>query len=174
MVLYGCRERCRSGGVLDDEAVDAAVLRFFHHLVAGGAIPRGLLETPEGYSLWLFTYLDSYEADNGTDTPYMPVDKMLIGSSKARCDRYFGPAEMLPLTPDRIACYEQYFGFSPVAPPLPPTIANMAAVVNPAMFYCDAYVNGNFTAITSRTQTAPIFAPTMVDAFVVLTGLISA
>ena len=145
----------------------------FSPMIDAGFQLRGLMETDAGYVLWLFSYLDSYDHDDDGDTPYMPVDQCLIGSTQARCDRYFGPSEVLPLTSERITCYQEFFGFNPTAAPMPPNVANMAAVINPAMFYTDAYVNGNFTSITSRTQAAPIFAPTMVDAFATLKGLIT-
>jgi hypothetical protein len=45
-------------------------------------------------------------------------------------------------------------------------------IVNPAMFYNDAYQAEDGKKIAVRTQTAPIFATTQTDAFVTLTDLI--
>ncbi|MCK4819697.1 hypothetical protein KA005_28280, partial [bacterium] len=103
--------------------------------------------------------------------PYMPVDQCLVAASTARCDRYFGPSAVLPMTPSRIALYQEMFGFAPGMPPLPPNIKNPAATVTPAMFFNDAYVGENQTSVTIRTRTAPIFPTTQTDAFALLTTL---
>jgi Phage major capsid protein E len=145
----------------------------FQRFVEAGAIPRGRLRTPRGYELWLFTYLDVYTDASGDPQPYMPVDEVLIASSTARCDRYFGPGESLPNVPARDALYQELFGFSPSVPQIPALIKNAGAIVSPLMFYCDAYVSENWKRVTCRTQSAPIFATTQTDAFVTLNGLIT-
>lgn len=145
----------------------------YDRFVMSGFIPRGRLRTPAGFVLWMFTYLDSWETDGGTDTKFMPDDEALIFSSKARADRYFGPAERLPLDAATIQMYQQYFGFNPMSAPMPPNIQNMSAVLNPAMFYCDAYKNENNKGLVVRTQSAPIFATTATDGFALLQGLIT-
>jgi hypothetical protein len=82
----------------------------FDRFVAGGLIPRGRLRTPKGFTLWLFSYVDGYENASGTFTKYIADDLVLIGSSKARCDRYFGPPERLPIDSVTRALYSEYFG----------------------------------------------------------------
>jgi len=141
--------------------------------ILAGFKARGRLVTPEGYTLWLFTYNDGYTNDAGTFVPYMPIDKMLIANSKARCDRYFGPAEALPQVQQRIDLYADLFGFDLNMPPMPPNIKSPAGVLNPAMFYSDAYVSSDWKRLTMRTQSAPIFTTTQTDAFVTLDGLIT-
>lgn len=137
--------------------------------VTGGFIFQGKLRTPSGYELYIFTYLDIYnEPTAGTATPYIAADLVMITSSRARFDRYFGPPENLPMIPMREALYRDYFGFDPMAPPMPPNMRAAGAVIDPAMFYCDAYVSGDWKKITIRTQCAPIFATTMTDAVAVL------
>ncbi len=144
----------------------------FDRFVKAGFIPRGRLRTLKGYTLWIFCSIDEYiDPATGTSTPYMPVDQCLVAASTARCDRYFGPSELLPNTPGRAALYQDMFGFAPGMPPMPPNIKNMAAAVNPAMFYNDAYMGANQKTITIRTQSAPIFATTQTDAFALLTDL---
>lgn len=141
----------------------------FQRFIDGGFIPQGSLRTPAGYELWLFTYLDIYNAPGtGTATKYIADDKVLIGSSTARCDRYFGPPENLPMVPMREALYRDYFGFDPMAAPMPMNMRANSNVIDPSMFYCDAYVSNDWKKITVRTQSAPIFATTMTDAFAVL------
>lgn len=145
----------------------------FARFVAGGFTPRGRLRTPKGYELWLFTYTDVYTNDAGTAVKYMPEDKAVLAYSGARCDRYFGPSETLPMTAQRVAFYQEFFGFNPLAAPMPPNIKNVASIINPAMFYFDAYVAANMKTVTARTQAAPIFVTTATDMFVTLQGLIT-
>ncbi len=143
----------------------------FARFVSAGFNARGLLRTPSGYELWLFSYVDGYSTNAGVFTPFMPVDKAVIASSRSRNDRYFGPSNVLPKTQARIQFYQEWFGFSPLAAPMPMNIKDLGATVLPAMFYFDAYMSSNAKTLTQRTQTAPIFATTQTDAFVTLDGL---
>jgi hypothetical protein len=136
----------------------------FDRFVAGGMIPRGRMRTPKGFVLWMFSNTDGYDNSSGTFTKYLADDKVLIGSSKARCDRYFGPPERLPIDSTDRALYAEYFGFSLDAPPMP-IIKSTGAIIDPNMFYCDAYRSGDRKKISIRTQSAPIFATTHTDAF---------
>lgn len=140
----------------------------FARFIAGGFIPRGILRTPNGFELMLFTYLDVYTDASGNPVKYMTDDKVVIASSQARCDRYFGPGENLPNVPSRDMLYREYFGFDPSVPPMPVNVKGEADIVQPASFYCDAYVSADNKRVTIRTQHAPIFATTQTDAFVTL------
>jgi hypothetical protein len=143
----------------------------YNKFVESGMTARGRLRTPAGYTLWMFTYLSHYVNSAGSDTEYMPEDWALVGSTEARCDRYFGPPEVLPNIPSRQAFYRELFGFSPDTMPGAPQVKNASAVINPAMFYNDAYADVNWKTVTIRTQAAPIYAPVSTDAFVTLKGL---
>ncbi len=145
----------------------------FDRFVKSGFTPRGRLRTPGGYELWMFTYTDIYTNSAGSTTVYMPDDQVLICSSQARCDRYFGPQDVLPMTASRDAWYQEMFGFSSMVSPMPPNIKNMDNIINPAMFYCDAYTTPDHTKVSIRTQAAPIFAPIQTDAFVTMTALLT-
>jgi hypothetical protein len=136
-----------------------------NELVAAGANPMGMLFTPEGNLIWCFTYVDVYTDDNGDAQHYMPLNSVFIAYYGARCDRYFGPPERLPLTSADAAWYQEMFGMNINAPMLPANIKGGGGVVNPAMFYCDAYRSGDNKKVTVRTQSAPIFATTQTDAF---------
>lgn len=140
----------------------------FQRFVDGGFIAQGKLRTPAGYELWIFTYLDIYNDTAGTATKYLPDDKVVIAASGARFDRYFGPPENLPMVPMREALYRDYFGFDPMAAPMPTKMRAASNVIDPAMFYCDAYISQDWKKISIRTQSAPIFATTMTDAIVVV------
>jgi hypothetical protein len=140
----------------------------YARFVEAGLIPRGRLRTPKGFSLWMFTYIDNYTNDAGTAVKYLADDLVLINSSDARADRYFGPDETLPSIPMRDMFYTQMFGISPNANPIPPNVKNPGAIIRPEMFYCDAYASNDWMRVTARTQSAPIFATTATDGFAVL------
>jgi hypothetical protein len=140
-------------------------------MLEAGFDARGKVVTYKGRTLWLFTYDEGYTNSAGTFTPYMPVGEMLIFDSKARCDRYFGPPETLPEDSAMRAFYQDRFGLSPDAMPSVP-IKAAGGTIMPEMFFFDAYPSGDNTTITHRTQTAPIFGTTHVDAFALLNGLV--
>jgi hypothetical protein len=137
----------------------------FDRFIDSGMIARGRLRTPKGYTLWLFSYIDTYQNDAGTHVKFMPADEMLICSSQARCDRYFGPSDVLPLTSARTAEFMELLGFSLAAAPMPQNIQGASGIVPPAAFYHDAYTEGENKTVTVRTQCAPIFAPASTDVF---------
>ena len=145
----------------------------FMRFVDSGWIARGRLRTPQGYDLWIFSDIDVYTDDAGDTVKYMPEDKAFITSVTARCDRYFGPPETLPMIPQRASMYQEMFGFNPGAAPMPMSIKGDGNIIMPAMFYADAYVSADWKKVTIRTQGAPIFATTQTDAFVTLDGLIT-
>lgn len=145
----------------------------FQPLVDSGAIPYGRIRTPRGYTLWIFTYVDDYENAAGTRVKYLPDGEAFLGYYGARCDRYFGPPERLPVTSSDMAWYQEMFGFNMMMPPMPPKIKNQGSVLTSGMFYCDAYPSGDKKKVTIRTQAAPIFATTQTDAFVRLYNLTS-
>lgn len=141
-------------------------------LVDGGAIPRGLLRTPEGFEMWMFTYIDVVTDANGDPQHLMPLNSVFMAYFGARCDRYFGPPERLPLTSMDIPWYQEMFGMNLMAPMMPANIKQSGAVVTPDMFYCDAYLSGDRKKVTIRTQSAPIFATTQTDAFVTFLSVV--
>ena len=140
----------------------------FAWLTRAGFTARGRLLTPEGHELWMFTYDDIYTNAAGTTVEYMPKGKVLMFWSGVRCDRYFGPPELLPMIPSRRQLYMELFGFSPDSPIMPPNIRGDAGLINPGMFYFDAYAPETWKTVTCRMQAAPIFATTQTDAFAVI------
>lgn len=146
---------------------DAPMPPKFQRMVDSGMIYRGRIDTPSGYSLSVFTYLDTYVNEAGVVTPYMPLVNCLLGSSESICDRYFGPPERLPLSPNEVADMRYFMGIDPSAGMMPPKIKGASDVISPAMFYFDFYKNGRHT-FAVETQSAPIFSPTMTDAWVTI------
>lgn len=140
--------------------------------VDSGWIYKGKLHTPAGFELNIFTYIDVYEDANGVSQKYMPDDRAFITSSRARFDRYFGPAEMLPLIPQRVQLYQELFGFNLEMPPMPANIKG-GEIISPAMFYADAYSSQDWKRVTVRVQSAPIFATTQTDAIATLDNLVT-
>lgn len=145
----------------------------YERFIKAGFNARGLLRTPEGYELWMFTYVETYVDLDGNVQKYMPADEAVLASSDARCDRYFGPSEVLPAAGQDNALYNEYFGFSPMATPMPMNIADQAAAISPEMFYSDAYRSTDKKTISIRTQAAPIFATTMTDGFLTFTSVLT-
>lgn len=140
----------------------------FNRFIAGGFVPQGNITTPEGHKLWLFTYTDGgYENSAGTFVNFIGVDQVLITSSEARCDRYFGPPERLPITSMDRELYLETFGISLDIPPAG-MVRSEGGIIEPQMFHADAYTSADRKRITVRTQAAPIFATTQTDAFVTL------
>ena len=102
----------------------------------------------------------------------MPLGTAFFAKYGAKTERLFGPSERLPLVSTDMAMYAEYFGFSPMAAPMPPRIEG-SGIVTGDMFYCDAYRSNDNKKVTVRTQSAPVFKTTQTDAFVTLTGLIT-
>jgi hypothetical protein len=138
----------------------------FAPFIEGGFQARGRLRTAAGFELWIFTSTDVYTDSAGDPAKYMPEDQALFCYSGARCDRYFGPPEVLPMIPMRRELYNQLFGFNMDNPPMPANIKNAGSAIVSAGFYFDAYAPDNWKSVTCRVQHAPIFATTMTDAFV--------
>lgn len=145
----------------------------YQRLVDAGWIFQGVLRTPVGHELYIFTYMDVYEDSDGEVKFYLPEDEAFITSTRARFDRYFGPPEMLPLIPARVQMYQELLGFNLDMAPMPPRIQNPSGVINPAMFYLDAYASADWKRLTIRCQSAPIFATTQTDAVVHMDNLLT-
>lgn len=147
----------------------------FSKFVEAGLQPRGMIKTDKGYNLWLFTNVDIYDDDAGNDdVKFMPTDKVLVCSSMARADRYFGPNERLPIDEMDRMWMISMFGIDPNAVLPAPDInlqGDLHAIVRD-MFYFDAYKSGDAKRLTFRTQAAPIYATTQTDAFGTLTDLL--
>jgi hypothetical protein len=141
----------------------------FQQFIDAGLVPYGRLKTPKGYELTIFTYPRVYALpSSGAMTKYFGDTLCLVGSTQARCDRYFGPNELLPMSQVEAAEIMERFGFNPATPILPMNI-NGANTVLPQMFYADAYKSNDRKHITMRMQGAPVFPTTMTDAFATLT-----
>jgi len=133
----------------------------FADLVNAGLAYQGWVKIA-GWDLQVFTYYDIYETDAGVATDYMPKGEVVVGSSRARYDRYFGPGELTEDSIDNMV-YRDIFGIDPMAAGsrLPMNTKN-AGLFDPRMFICSAVKDGN-RGYKIMTQTAPIYGMTQVD-----------
>lgn len=145
----------------------------FAKCIAGGFKARGRLLTAKGYEVWLFTYIDGYNTTAGAFENYMPSDKVVIGSTQARADRYFGPDEHMPMSAARLDLISSMFGIQNPSTMSMPDIKGSSDVVNGAMFSYDAYGHHEAKGVVCRTQSAPIFATTMTDAWVTIEDVLT-
>jgi len=145
----------------------------FARYVQAGWTAFGRLRTPKGREIWIFTNDDVYTDSAGDTQNYMPLDKAILLSSQARFDRYFGPRDRMPITQSEAMWYQEFFGFSMTAPPMPPNVTTEGGIILPEAFYFDGYMPKDAKTAVLRTQYAPIFATTETDAIVVLEDLIT-
>lgn len=157
-------------GTLDSrEPVPANFMRY----VNNGFQPRGWIETTKGRVIWLFTYELTYTDDFtsvGTDTEknWVPAGKALIFHPNARCDRYFGPMDRMPILASEMQEYREMFGFDMSLQ----TMAEIqnGAVIDPRMFY--TFADRSKKVIDLTTQSSVILPTTRTDAFATLSGLV--
>jgi hypothetical protein len=140
----------------------------YDRMIANGFMPVGRVLV-NGADLYLFLYLDAYTNPSGTYTLYVPLGYAMLGWTGARCDRYFGPPEVMPMGPSVKSDFSSLFGFSLDNPPQAPKI-KPGTVFESASLHYDAYPEGTNKGWVIRAQSAPIFATTMTDAFYVMTG----
>lgn len=140
----------------------------YARFINAGWKARGLLRTPDGNELWMFTNNEYYTSLAGSQTKYLPDTKVIVANVDARMDRYMGPPERLPMTPSEVAQFTELFGFSPGGVPTPQRIMDASQNFIPQHFYFDAYPATNKKAITLRAQHAPIFATTHTDSISVI------
>jgi hypothetical protein len=148
----------------------------FNRYIDNGFALAGWIKTYKNRTVWLFTYDVTYTDDfttpgTDTETDWMPTDKCLVFSPAARCDKYFGPPDRMPVGSVEQAWYMDMFGFNMSVPPTLPNIQN-PGVVDPRGMHFDAYEGPDKKAVTLRMQSAPIFPTTETDAFVTMTGLV--
>jgi hypothetical protein len=154
------------------EIGDKPVPSEYQWLIDGGATAYGRFKSNKGFVWWLFTYNEYYENDAGTFFKYMPDDKVLFFSNRARTDRYFGPTDILPIPGQKDQLMQQMLGFGSTTAPMPPGVMNAGSVVLPASFNFDMYLNDQHTTLTLRVEQAPIYNPIQTDAYRVLTGVV--
>lgn len=133
--------------------------------VQAGFVPYGRLRTPKGYNLVIFTYPYVYDNSSGNSTKYFNDNYAMVIASGARCDRYFGPPEQIPLTAQDTAKIMERFGFNPAVPAIPVGVEQAEGTIVPQAYYVDAFDSVDRKHVTLRTQAAPIFATTMTDCF---------
>ena len=123
-----------------------------------------MITTYRGRHVSVFTYEGSYKNAAGTKVPIMSDDEVIFGSTDARCDRYFGPGERLPMTTQEKTDYLEIFGFSPSAPKMPRDIGKDNIIVA-AEFYPDVVRSLDGKSFLPRLQYAPMFISVDTNSF---------
>lgn len=77
----------------------------FNRYIQNGWTALAQLMTPEGRKLWIFTNSRTFTNNSGATERWMPEDKAFLFSTQARFDRYFGPRDRLPVTPQEMQWY---------------------------------------------------------------------
>jgi hypothetical protein len=139
--------------------------KYKRHVDAGWD-PRAFLVTPSGKEVWLFTHDNWYTNDAGEVVEYMPLGTVFATGAKARFDRYFGPDDKLPAQFAKHSVIESLFGIGESVM-VDAIGAGASSIIDPRMLKFFAYGNGDNSAITLQTQSAPIYACTNVDAVAV-------
>jgi len=138
-------------------------------MVAAGFIPWGLVRTYRGNALWIFTYDGMYETEGGVMTDILEPGTVVVGSTQARCDRWFGPSESFD---DEVTGAAEFhrraFGFDPAAMAMQANVGTATGILDPRMFYFGAYLASGQSVIHVETQSAPIFATVHTDAWAVI------
>jgi len=137
----------------------------FAHMIANGFNPLCKVITKKGRKINIFTYEGNYVV-SGSSTYYMGADEVVMMSSKAACDRYFGPPEKLTPTQQMQADWNSLFGFDPENIQLPPNIDATPEVIDRRCFSCDVRRNEQNTAFEVSVQAAPMYVTRDTDAFV--------
>jgi hypothetical protein len=140
----------------------------YQRFVDAGWIPQFIYRTPKGHVLYVFSYQAHYVDSSSTVQPYLDKEQVLVASTQARCDRYFGPPERLPLSTYDRQLYMDYFGYDVSGPPQPPKIEQSGAIIDKASCYFDAFRDTYASALTARVQSAPVYATTATDGFAVI------
>lgn len=145
----------------------------YNRFTSRGMDVRGMITTPQGRDLWIFTYEGSHDDDAGTRTPYIQEGEGFLIDTTARFDRQFGPGEGLEMTPQRIEWFRQRFGFSPNVGRMPSSIQNPGGLIDPRMFHVTAWEAEDGSNVKTKTESAPILATTQTNAIVRLTNLVT-
>jgi hypothetical protein len=137
----------------------------YQRFIDSGFKLRFFYTTPKGYDLFIFDYKGDYTDAAGNNQVYLPKGYVWVASTQARCDRYFGPGERLPLSTADRQLYQDYFGFDMSSPPQPMGVVDSGGVIARPSFYFDAHRDEQATVLNARVQQAPIYVPTTTDAF---------
>jgi hypothetical protein len=137
----------------------------YSRLIRAGWTPRGTMVTNSGYQVTIFTYTKWYKNTSGTNVNFMPKGTVFAASTGARFDRYFGPSDKMPENFSTNSVIDQFFGIANS------TIDAMSeggeSLLDPRQFMFFANGNEDNTAVKLEVQSAPIYAPTQVDAIAV-------
>lgn len=137
----------------------------FQRMVDNGFNPVARFRTPKGRTITAFTYEGGY-VSSGTFYPYVPTDYAIFMDSQARCDRYFGPPERMPMTTSDRQDFVDVFGLDPATLPAPANVGSVGDAVRMEEFYFDVRRSSDAKSLVIRCQYAPMYITTDTNAFV--------
>jgi hypothetical protein len=135
------------------------------YLLDNGAVYHGKISV-SGWKLALYSYPSGYTNSSNEFTKYIPDDLVLVGSTKTRADRFFGPDDRLPVLPSEAAYFQELLGFGAVQ--LPKKDKSGSGVISADMFHMDMVVDPGMKCLVLRTMAAPLFPTTHTNAWYVL------
>lgn len=150
-----------------------------------GALPPGLswmtdagfthtgnVRTPDGRDFPIFIYLEQYQTDAGVWTDYLESKSVLMGSSMARLNRFYGPSITMPPSPMEEQAMMSKIGIEVTRMTSMP--ANTEGVLPAAAFNFDFNTpTDGQDGVFLRSHIAPIYVPTAVDAFGSITATVA-
>jgi hypothetical protein len=140
-------------------------------MVDAGFKHRGNVSIDEG-EFPIFTYNEQYQNDAGTWVDYMNAKQVFGFYSNARVDRYFGPSLTIP--PSAMEQQEMLSKLGISVPSISAPPASQGGLLEPAMFNWDFDTpKGAQTSVFLRTHIAPVYIPTQVDSFGLITGVVA-
>lgn len=141
-----------------------AIATQYKRYIDAGWTPRGQLVTDSGYNVVIFTYNKAYFS-SGSRVPFLAKGKVFAAATGARMDRYFGPSDKLPEQLQTNSVIESFFGIPNMA--IEGMTEGNSSILDPRQFMFFARGDNDGSAVTLEVQSAPIYAPTQVDAIAV-------
>lgn len=134
---------------------------------------QGFMRLDDGPTLPILTCDEDYIESDGSRVKYMADDLVLIGNTNSILDKYVGPRDGWDVSSIERAMYRERFGID-LAMSMPtegmfPTLNG--SIFPEGLFYCDAEFPNSKVCIL-RTQSSVVYAPTQVDAWGTLTGVV--
>jgi hypothetical protein len=137
----------------------------YTHMIANGYLPICQLRTKMGRTINVFSYDKTYN-NGSTDVYFVTAKEAIFFSSKAQCDRYYGPAEMLPPTDQMVKDLDTLFGWGMGTPSyIPEQVDATPGVVRPDGFFVDVQRGGKNSLYEINVQSTYMQFTTETDAF---------
>lgn len=137
-----------------------------------GFVLQAKVRTPNGREFPVFTYPEQYQDASNVWQDYMPAKSVFMGDSTARLKRFYGPSITMPASATETRMWMEKLGIDYQGTmPMPEGVMD---VLDPRMFNFDFDVpTGAQTGALIRASINPLFIPTHVDAFGLITATVA-